>query len=217
MKSIYRIVLFTAILTGFQCRKDDPVPKTDVSLEFVDSVTGEPLNQVSCYISFYNSETGAGFTNDRVTGPDGKINLEIIDSTYPIWVDAHCTGYGAKSTGFPKLIIGELNRIVISMYRFNCTIRLEVKNNTAQTDSVYIRVENGLLISAGLFSSAQFPYYTPIKVQPSETQTYYVPAISDDPVSMFWSWKPYEWSAELPLKNVLILAENDTLTYTISN
>lgn len=217
MKPIYYTFLLAAIISGFQCKKDDPLPKTYVTIEFVDSKTGQPLDMVSCYIGFYNFETGAGYTADKVTGPDGKINLEITDSANPISIDALREGYGAKSSGLTQIIRGETNRIVIPMYRFNCTIRLDVKNNTAQTDSVYIRVENGLLMGSGVFSSPQFLYYTPIEVLPSEPLTYYVRAISDDPVSMFWSWTANEWSAELPLKNVLILAENDTLVYTISN
>lgn len=218
IKSVFPALLLLTMLAGTRCKKDAE-SVSYLHITFVDGKTDAPIDRVNWSATFFDPVTGTSYTNERQTGPDGKLSLEIKEGIILSSLFAYREGYGSSynyNYGF-NFIPGGATDMKINMYRYDCTIQLELKNSKAVPDSVNVRLGNGLLFSSNGLAFDQFPYGLPFNVNPFETQTYFIPAVSDDPVSFFWSWNAEEWSADLPLKDVKILAENDTLIYTISN
>ena len=211
MKRLNLIIPVLLAIFGTDCKKEEPELKAQVSVEVVDNQTGAPLEGVR-----YSMKVG-NISKEGKTGADGIVRADTRDIGFYFLLNLEKNGYLPNNFIRTKINLGDSVHYVARLFAFDSVIKLEAENNKPTIEPLWFNLKNGAATVYAGEHYDQFIYGVPLTLYPYEKRTYYVGVVSDDAVSIFWSWDEVEHIHAIPFKDVVIPVRGDTLVYKVTN
>lgn len=192
---------------------------TQINGTVVDSVTGAPIGSARVTVSIEHKPTrdhGVSYQYiDLVTDARGQFSFEnelkvsIGEVLKPGYV--YHTGTGAKLTQ------DDVNDLNIALVPEDGFFRLNVVNEQASSDSVFIRVFSQIQLDEAGISSGKILKKT-VPLFSAGTNEFFISSASEAYLKIYWSFSPvmYDKLEDYPFVDSVYIARQDTASYTLT-